>query len=127
MLVPNTLDLYEKLQNINKMSADFWLRMALLTTASAEGFEKRAHRMNSYCGQTITDELVRLSKNYNVVDLNNAPMQLVEKCAESGFKELRNAEQAVLVTQEELWYWADLFLTAWLNLANSLSPRGVMH
>ena len=127
MLLSNIKNIHEKIIDINDMSADFWQRMTLLTTASAEGFEKRAQRMNSYCGETISDELVNLSKSCNFVDLNNASMNVVEKCTGEGFKELRNAEQAVIVTQDELWCWASLFLNAWLNLANSLNPKTVTH
>ncbi len=127
MPISNTLDIYEKQIKINKLNADFWQRMVLLTTASVEGFEKRAQRMNSYCGETISDELVELTKSCNVVDLNNVSMKLVEKCTGVSLEELHNAEQVVLVTQEELWYWADLLITAWLNLAHSMSPKAVSH
>ncbi len=127
MSLSNKKNIHEKMRNINNMSADFWQRMALLTTASAEGFEKRAQRMNSYCGETISDELANLSKSCNFVDLNNASMSVVEKCTGEGFRELRNAEQAVIVTQDELWCWAGLFLNAWLNLADSLNPKAVTH
>lgn len=127
MSLSNIKNIYEKMININQINTDFWQRMALLTTASAEGFEKRAIRMNSYYGETISDELANLSKNCNLVDINKASLNVVKKCTGEGFRELRNAEQAVIVTQDELWCWADLFLNAWVNLANSLSPKPVTH
>ena len=125
MSLSNIKNIYEKMLKINQMSTEFWQRMALLSTASAVGFEKRAKRINSYYGETISDELASLSQNCNFIDINKASMNVVTKCTGEGFRELRNAEQVVIVTQDELWCWADLFLNAWLNLAYSLNPKAI--
>jgi hypothetical protein len=109
---------------LEKLRADFFYRMIVLTLANLQGMEARSLRLKSLCGKPPLPPYPSLSGAQGVTQLADAQAKYLENCGDAYIKEARNLVQAAFLTQSELMDWTDRMLVGWSKLAPEVNPPG---
>ena len=102
---------------LEKLRAEFFYRMMMLTLANLQGIEERTQRLNLLCGKPPFPSYPSLPGAQGVAQLADVQAKYLSSCGNAYMKEARNLAQAAFLTQNELMDWADRMLVSWSKLA----------
>ena len=118
--------IWKNLLDLEKLQAQFISRLAQLTNAAVHSAEERAVRLKTHCSVPALADHGEISGYGGFFALADAHAKAITECGEACIEETRNVAQITMLTQDELWVWADRWFKSWIKLTNSanMTPQG---
>ncbi len=122
MLPSICIIIWKNLLNLEKIQAQFFTRLTQLTDAALHSAEDRAARLNTHCSVPALTNHGKLSSHQGFFALADAQAKTLAECGEACVEETRNFAQITMLTQDEMWVWADRLFKGWNELITFATP-----
>ncbi len=110
-------------KDLNCLSMEFSQRLTQMTGASIQGFRQRLSRIGHQCSEKTAEDLMAIFRESELAGIPITQAKLVSECSDFYIEEIRNGQQIVRLTFDEMGYWAGRFTQVWSKLLSNADPQ----
>ncbi len=110
-------------KDLNCLSMEFSQRLTQMTGASIQGFQQRLSRISTQCSEKTVEDLWAILQRPELAEIPTSQAKRMYECSDFYIEEIRNGQQIVQLTLDEMNFWAGRFTQAWSKLLSNADPQ----